>query len=146
MSWLKRQHKAILVIRLFLVAVFLSYGVLKLAGGQYFYGDWTISKAETPGPWLVWAFYGYSPFYGRITGLFEVLPAVMLMFGRTSLVGAGGLFAVCLNITLMNFAYNFPAVKYFILLCTVLSLTLVMYDKEKLSALFAAPASTSVRR
>jgi uncharacterized membrane protein YphA (DoxX/SURF4 family) len=140
MRWLKQQHRAILVIRLFLVAIFLMYGTVKLAGGQYYYGDWTMSKAEHPDEGLVWAFYGYSPFYGRVTGLFELIPALMLLFGRTSLVGAGALFAVSLNITLMDFSFNFPAVKYFALLYTVLSLVLVLYEKEKLSALLSPPA------
>lgn len=137
MGWLKRQHKAILIIRLFLVAVFLFYGWTKLAGGQFYYGDWTISKAERPGPVLVWAFYGYSPFYGRLVGLFEVLPAIMLLFGRTSLVGAGALFAVSLNLTLMDFGFGFPFVKYTVLLYTVLCLILVLYEKDKLRALLS---------
>lgn len=145
MMWFRRQPKAILAIRLSLAAVFVVYGILKLTGGQFFYGDWTISKADAPGPWLVWAFYGYSPFYGRVTGLFELIPALMLLFGRTSLVGAGALFAVGLNITLMDFAYGFPAVKYFVLLCTVLSLVLVLHEKDKLKALFSAPGEV-VRR
>jgi len=143
MRWLKQQHKAILVIRLFLVAVFLMYGSVKLAGGQYYYGDWTMSKAEHPNEGLVWAFYGYSAFYGRVTGLFELIPAIMLLFGRTSLVGAGALFAVGLNITLMDFAFDFPAVKYFALFYTVLSLILVLHEKEKLSALLSPPADVN---
>ena len=143
MRWLKQQHKAVLVIRLSLVAVFLMYGSVKLAGGQYYYGDWTMSKAEHPNEGLVWAFYGYSPFYGRVTGLFELVPAIMLLFGRTSLVGAGALFAVGLNVTLMDFGFDFPAVKYFALLYTVLTLILVLYEKEKLSALLSPPAEVN---
>ncbi|MFG1921880.1 hypothetical protein [Cryptosporangium sp. NPDC048952] len=145
MRWLKQQHKAILVIRLFLVAVFLMYGSVKLAGGQYYYGDWTMSKADRPNEGLVWAFYGYSPFYGRVTGLFELLPAIMLLFGRTSLIGAGALFAVGLNITVMDFAFDFPAVKYFALFYTVLSLVLVLHEKEKLSVLLSPPADVNRR-
>jgi uncharacterized membrane protein YphA (DoxX/SURF4 family) len=141
MTWLKRQHRAILVIRLLLVAIFVMYGSVKLAGSQFYYGDWTMSKAERPDEGLVWAFYGYSPFYGRVTGLFELIPAVMLLFGRTALVGAGALFAVGLNITLMDFAFNFPAVKYFALLYTVLCLVLVLYEKDKLKALFSDPTA-----
>jgi uncharacterized membrane protein YphA (DoxX/SURF4 family) len=139
MGWYKSQPKTILAIRLFVALVFLVYGTLKLAGGQYYYGDWTISKASDRGPYLVWAFYGYSPVYGRLTGLFEVIPALLLLFGRTSLIGAGGLFAVGLNITLMDFAFDFPMVKYFALLYTVLCAVLVLYEKPKLTALLSRP-------
>ncbi|EXG82245.1 hypothetical protein CryarDRAFT_3406 [Cryptosporangium arvum DSM 44712] len=36
MRWLAQQHKAILVIRLFMVAVFVMCGSVKLAGGQFY--------------------------------------------------------------------------------------------------------------
>src|SRR5258706_11348196 len=65
-------------IRVFLAITFATYGIVKVLGGQYDYGDWVIDKKTVDGTGLVWAFYGYSPFYGRFTGLFELGPAVML--------------------------------------------------------------------
>ncbi|WP_143101748.1 hypothetical protein [Amycolatopsis marina] len=137
MTWFKNQPKAILLLRIVVSAIFLAYGSVKLSGGQYYYGDWTMDKETANGPSLVWAFYGYSPIYGRITGLFEFIPAIMLLFRRTSLVGAAALFAVSLNITLMDFAFGFPSVKYFILGCTVACTVLILHEKDKLTALFA---------
>jgi uncharacterized membrane protein YphA (DoxX/SURF4 family) len=102
MIWSKAESRTILSIRLLMSAVFLFYGSVKLLGGQYYYGDWTISKSTADGTSLVWAFYGYSPFYGRMTGLFEFLPAVLLLFRRTTFLGALALFAVGLNITLLD--------------------------------------------
>jgi hypothetical protein len=124
-------------IRLFLALVFTFYGGLKLLGGQYYYGDWVIDKHTTDGTSLVWAFYGYSPFYGRATGLFELIPALMLLHRRTATLGAAALLAVGLNITLMDFAFDFPLVKYFALGYTLLCVVLLVHDRARLRLLVA---------
>src|SRR4051812_16240147 len=97
------------VIRVFLAVTFATYGLVKVLGGQYNYGDWVIDKKTVDGTSLVWAFYGYSPFYGRFTGLFELLPALMLLSKRTATIGAAALFAVALNVTAMDFGFHYPA-------------------------------------
>ena len=83
---------------------------------------------------MVWAFYGYSEIYGRFTGLYELLPALMLLSRRTATLGAMALFAVSLNITVMDFAYGYPSVKYFSLAYTLLCLFLVVQDRHRLLA------------
>lgn len=122
--------------RVVLCVVFVGYGTLKLCGGQYDYGDWVIRQDEPDGTSVVWAFYGYSPFYGRFTGLYELLPALLLLSRRTVTLGALGLFAVSLNITVMDFAYGYPMVKWFSLAYTLLSVFLVFQGRERLLAAF----------
>ncbi len=125
-----------------MAAVFAFYGCVKLFGGQFYYGDWEdLSKSSVDGTSLVWLFYGYSPFYGRVTGLFELVPAVMLLFRRTTFIGAGALFVIGLNITLMDFAFGYPTVKYLAALYTVLCGVLVLRDGDRLRAVFADPAA-----
>lgn len=125
-----------------MAAVFAFYGCVKLFGGQFYYGDWEdLSKSSVDGTSLVWLFYGYSPFYGRVTGLFELVPAVMLLFRRTTFIGAGALFVIGLNITLMDFAFGYPTVKYLAALYTVLCGVLVLHDGDRLRAVFADPAA-----
>ncbi|PRY44524.1 hypothetical protein [Umezawaea tangerina] len=140
MIWSKPPSRTILCVRLLLSAIFLFYGSVKLLGGQYYYGDWTISKSTADGTSLVWAFYGYSPFYGRVTGLFEFVPAVMLLFRRSAFAGAAALFAVSLNITLMDFGFDYPMVKYFAAAYTALCAFLLVRDRAKLTAVFRDPA------
>jgi uncharacterized membrane protein YphA (DoxX/SURF4 family) len=123
------------VIRVFLGITFATYGLVKVLGGQYNYGDWVIDKATVDGTSLVWAFYGYSPFYGRFTGLFELVPAILLLIPRTATIGAAALFAVALNVTAMDFGFDYPAVKYFALAYTILLGVLLWFDREKLSLL-----------
>ena len=128
-KWIARL---MLVIRVFLAIVFILYGVIKLMGGQFYYGDWTMSKSTAGGTSLVWAFYGYSRFYGHIIGLFELVPAGMLLFRRTATAGAAALFAVSLNITIMDFGFDFPSVKYACAFYTALCVVLLVYDYKKL--------------
>ena len=123
------------VIRVFLAITFATYGLVKVLGGQYNYGDWVIDKKTVDGTSLVWAFYGYSPMYGRFTGLFELVPAILLLIPRTATIGAAALFAVALNVTAMDFGFHYPAVKYFALGYTVLLAVLLWADREKLSLL-----------
>jgi len=141
------------VIRVFLAITFGTYGLVKVLGGQYNYGDWVIDKKTVDGTSLVWAFYGYSPMYGRFTGLFELVPAILLLIPRTATIGAAALFAVALNVTAMDFGFHYPAVKYFALGYTVLLAVLLWADREKLAllllsgdqarAIAAAPPSLS---
>ncbi|MGW6929953.1 hypothetical protein ACWGE0_07760 [Lentzea sp. NPDC054927] len=138
MIWSKAPSKTILVIRLLMAAIFALYGCVKLFGGQFYYGDWdNLSKSTVDGTSLVWLFYGYSPFYGRITGLFELIPAVMLLFRRTTFLGAAALFVIGLNITLMDFAFDYPSVKYMAALYTILCGALVLHDRGKLRDILA---------
>ncbi|RZQ64637.1 hypothetical protein [Amycolatopsis suaedae] len=133
------------VARFGLAAVFVFYGGIKLFGGQYYYGDWVLDKKTVGGTSLVWAFYGYSPFYGRMTGLFELIPALLLLSRRTMPLGALALFGVSLNITLMDFAFDYPSVKYFALGYTVLLGLLVLSERERiLDAFWRRPAAQAV--
>ena len=120
---------------MFLAIIFGTYGLVKVLGGQYNYGDWVIDKKTVDGTSLVWAFYGYSPMYGRFTGLFELVPAILLLIPRTATIGAAALFAVAVNVTAMDFGFHYPAVKYFALGYTVLLGVLLWADREKLSLL-----------
>ncbi|MDQ6829459.1 MAG: DoxX family membrane protein [Gemmatimonadota bacterium] len=130
--WIARL---MIAIRIFLAFVFIAYGAAKLFGGQFYYGDWSATRSTIGGPSFVWYFYGYSPFYGRVIGLFELVPAIMLLIPRTAAAGAAALFAVSLNVAIMDFAFNFPGVKYAAAFYTFLCVVLIAYDSRKLGLL-----------
>ncbi|MGC1782244.1 MAG: hypothetical protein WA708_06985 [Acidobacteriaceae bacterium] len=144
-------RRTILVLRIFLAIVFINYGLVKVLGGQYYYGDWTISKSTVDGNGLIWAFFGYSPIYGRLTGLFELLPGIFILFRRTAWASAAALFAVSLNVTLMDYLFHFHgAAKQGALVYTILALAVVLLDYKKLRLVLASPeevqaASTALR-
>lgn len=133
-------RRTILVLRIILAIVFINYGLIKVLGGQYYYGDWTISKSTVGGNGLIWAFFGYSPIYGRLTGLFELLPGIFILFRRTAWASAAALFAVSLNVTLMDYLFHFQGgAKAGALVYTILALAVVLLDYKKLRLVLASP-------
>lgn len=128
------------VIRYFLAITFICYGLVKLLGGQFIYeSDWVITARTTDGPTLVWSFFGYSPVYGRLIGLSELVAGLLLLFRRTQTLGAVVLFPITANITVMDFCFDFPPVKYFSLLLTCLCILLLARDHRRLWIAFFQP-------
>lgn len=130
----------LVVIRRFLGVVFIAYGLVKLFGGQFVYDDWTITRSTASGPFLVWAFYGFSPAYAKFIAMCELIPGILLLFPRTAFVGAAALFPVALNITVMDFAYGFPGVKYLVAIYTALLALLIWVESEKVWMMFVPHA------
>jgi uncharacterized membrane protein YphA (DoxX/SURF4 family) len=139
---MKRLPTVILFIRLLLGGIFVVYGVVKLFGGQYYYGDFTIDSQTVSGTFFVWAFFGWSKAYALFTGFGEFLAGLLLLIPRTRTAGACVLFPITLNITVMTFCFGFPGVKYASLLYTLLCGALLLYDWPKLKLIFLPDAKT----
>lgn len=133
---MRSDHLVFVLMRRFLGIVFIAYGLVKLAGGQFVYSDWTITRSSASGPFLVWAFYGFSPWYAKFIAMCELVPGILLLIPRTAFVGAAVLFPVALNITVMDFAYGFPGVKYLVAIYTVMLGILILAEREKVFMLF----------
>jgi hypothetical protein len=128
-------------LRWFVAVVYIGYGGTKLLGGQFWHGPFTIDSESVDGPFLVWAFFGWSPAYSVFIGLGELVPGVLLLFNRTALLGALMLFPVALNITVLTFAFDFPAVKFVSLGYTALLAVLLGWDRDRLlPVLWPTPA------
>src|SRR5438105_7219403 len=93
------------LIQLFLAITFIFYGVVKLLGGQFRYEDFILDSRSMDGPTLVWSFYGYSPVYGRLIGVAEILPGMLLLIPRTRTLGALLLLPLAANIAVMDFCF-----------------------------------------
>jgi len=55
---------------------------------------------------LLWAFVGYSPSYQVFSGLAEVVAGSLLLFRRTTTLGALVAVGVLLNVVMLNFSYQ----------------------------------------
>lgn len=128
--------KATGLIRIVLAITFLFYGLVKVAGGQFKYDGFVLDSQTTDGPTMVWCFYGYSPIYGRLIGVAEMIPALLLLIPRTRTLGALLLLPIAANIAIMDFCFQFPEVKYFAVLLTALDVCLLAADWRKLVLLF----------
>jgi len=57
---------------------------------------------------LLWRFMGFSTAYTIFGGLAELLPAILLLFRRTAMLGSVLGFLVMLNIVMLNLCYDVP--------------------------------------
>ena len=84
---------------------------------------------------LLWNFMGFSSPYTIFAGCMELLPACLLIFRRTTLLGSLLGFAVLLNIVMLNFCYDVP-VKLYSLNLLLLSIILILPDSRRLMTFF----------
>ncbi len=96
-------------LRYLLAFTILDYGIAKLFGGQF----WPPSEGrlmqrygDSSPMGLMWTFMGASPAYVMFSGFAETLGAVLLLFRRTTTVGALILVAVLCNVVMLNFCYD----------------------------------------
>jgi uncharacterized membrane protein YphA (DoxX/SURF4 family) len=114
------------VLRYTLAFALLGYGLSKLFGLQFStpsanrlvqqYGD-----SSPMG--LLWTFMGASRVYATFAGAAETLGAVLLLFRRTTALGALTLAVVLLNVVLMNFCYDVPVkinAAHYLVMCICL--------------------------
>src|SRR5215467_4145510 len=117
------------VARLFLGLAMMPYAIDKLLVYQFKVPAWNYAQplGATAGHTLVWATYGYSPLLQMLLGLFELIPALLLLNVRTRRLGALFMFPVLLNVVLINFSldlwgntkiasFTFLAVNVFLIL------------------------------
>lgn len=133
-AWLR------LLMRFVLALTLLSYGFYKVFPMQMPPPS-TITLNETYGAsspmLLAWTFLGASPTYRIFAGLCEVIPGLLLLFRRTTTVGALGAAAVMLNVLMMNMSYDIP-VKLFSAMLLLMALFLLAPDLQPMWRFFLA--------
>lgn len=111
---LPNQHLiyyCLVLCRYLLAAIIIFYGLDKLMVNQlnmsyYWYGD---ELGKLSGFQLTWSFFGYSKFYNSTIALAQVFGGLLLIFRRTTLLGALFLLPILVNITLIDYNYDIPA-------------------------------------
>lgn len=133
--------------RFYLGIVLLGYGLAKVVPTQFSTPSLnrllqTYGASSPMG--IVWTFMGLSPAYTIFCGLMETLPALLLFFRRTRLLGAVLAAAVMTNVAMINYAFDVP-VKLFSSHLLAMALALVLLDARRLMAFFVcnrpAPAA-----
>jgi hypothetical protein len=84
---------------------------------------------------ILWAFLGASKAYSSFSGWAEVIPGFLLLFRRTTLLGALLSFAVMLNVFMLNLCYDVP-VKIYSFFLMVVSMFLIAPDFIRLLRFF----------
>jgi hypothetical protein len=83
----------------------------------------------------LWNFMGFSTPYTIFGGIAELIPAVLLLFRRTALLGALASFADLLNVAMLNLCYDVP-VKLYSLNLLLLSSILILPESRRLLRFF----------
>ena len=146
----KRRNYAVgyywllVLVRYFVAMHALSYGIIKLFGQQMIFPS--LSALATPlGDFLPmrfsWYFIGYSTPYQFFSGAVEVVAGLLLLFRRTSTLGAFVAASVFLNVMMMNLCYDIP-VKLFSIHLFVMSNFLLLGDAKRLFNFFILNKST----
>lgn len=149
----RRAHYAglnfwlLIILRYFLIYQMFGYGFAKVFMTQ-FPAPNLIRLTETYGDsspmGLAWAFMGYSEGYNWFTGGAEVLAGMLLLWRRTTTLGALVGAGVMANVAVMNFCYDIP-VKIFSSLLFLMFLYILINDLQRLANVFVlnrpAPAA-----
>lgn len=136
-----------------IVAYYLSlqlfiYGLNKVFKWQFYLPEPNTlftSVGETHLDLLFWSVMGASYPYTLFSGIIEILPACLLLFKRTRLVGAIIAFAVMVNVVMINFSFDI-SVKVFSLFLLLLSLVLVLPYLKKLSQVFIHQQAVDLKK
>ena len=95
------------VARYSLAALMMSFGMLKILGMQFNtirpFATWAQPLERLSGQQLTWAFMGHSSSFQFIIGVFEFVPAFLLLFRRTALLGANLLLPMTAGVFFLNF-------------------------------------------
>jgi hypothetical protein len=135
-----------------IVAYYLSlqlfiYGLNKVFKWQFYLPEPNTlytTVGETHLDLLFWSTMGASYPYTVFSGIVEVIPACLLLFKRTRLLGAIIAFAVMVNVVLINFSFDI-SVKVFSLFLLLLSSVLVFPFGMKLYKLFIDKEAVSLQ-
>lgn len=124
-----RYHVGLTLILYGLVKVFtLQFGILGLDGLESKIGD------HSPMQFL-WVFMSHSPFYTISTGVVEVIGGLLLLFRRTTFIGAIICFVAMFVVVLIDIGYD-VSVKLFAIHLFLMVIVLLMDDMKRLIDFF----------
>jgi hypothetical protein len=98
------QPKLLIWLRFICAFLLYMYGMSKLARLQFALPPTIANRpvGSLTGYELTWYYYGYSHIYAYLLGLIQVAGATLLLFRKTTLLGAVLIFPVIANILMIN--------------------------------------------
>jgi hypothetical protein len=108
-TFLKKKDLYLGLVRYLLGLNMIAYGLTKILRTQFVvipFSLWQRPLESISGRTLAWAFLGFSHWFEVMLGFLELIPAILLLFRRTTLAGAILLLPMTLNVYLINQALN----------------------------------------
>jgi len=134
-----------LYLRYFLASYLLGYGFIKVFPSQFqaiTESRLTATVGDQSPMLLAWNFMGYSVVMQRLNGLFEVIAGLLLLFRRTSTLGAILSTAVFSFVVMMDFSFNVP-VRLLSSHLLLISVLLILTDGRRLMNVFVLNRGTN---
>ncbi len=134
-SYQKLLAGFMIVIRYYLAIQLLDYGFNKVFKWQFYTPEPNTlftTLGNTPHDLLYWSTMGISYSYTVFLGVIEVIAGILLLFRKTTLLGALLSIAVLVNVLLINFSYDISVKVY----CSFLLLLSALIILPNLKSLF----------
>lgn len=121
-----------------------------LATAMFGYGFAKVFHLQMPSPYLsqlvqpygdkspmgiAWSFFGYSPAYSAFTGWAEVLGGALLLFRKTTTLGALLVAIIMTNVAMINYCFDVP-VKLYSSMLLLMACFLLAQDFRRLIGVF----------
>ncbi|MRG45156.1 hypothetical protein GFS24_08520 [Chitinophaga sp. SYP-B3965] len=137
-SYHMAYHWLRVLVRYYVASMMLLYGIIKIFHLQMPapYLSQLVQPFGDKSPMgLAWSYVGYSKAFSAFTGWSEVIAGALLLFRRTTLLGAILCAFVSVNIVAINFCFDVP-VKLFSSMLLLMSLFLMAPDVQRLLNVF----------
>jgi hypothetical protein len=145
-SYNKAFYWFLVVLRIFLVAAMLLYGFVKVFQIQFQQPSF-VKLLQPLGEYspmgLAWTYMGYSKGFGMFAGIMEILGGVLLIWRRTSTLGAFIIIGVMTQVAMMNLMFDIP-VKLFSIHLVLMAIIIFMTDAKRFTSVFITNKSTEV--
>lgn len=126
------------IVRYYLAFTMFSYGFVKIYKLQFPFpppGRLVESYGDSSPMGLAWTFIGYSKGYNYFTGFGEVIAGLLLLFKKTTTLGAMLSLVIVGNIMAINYCFDIP-VKLLSTALVIMSLFLLARDIKRLTDFF----------
>lgn len=130
------------LLRYFVALNLLVYGFSKLYKWQFMMPEPNIlytKVGDMHRDILYWTSMGTSRSYSIFMGLVEIIPAILLLFRRTTLIGAFAAVLVMANVVAVNFGFDIT-VKLHSTMLLIMSLVILIPGRQRIVALFTGKA------
>lgn len=141
-SFLLSRDFYIGILRYGLALIMIGYGVFKMKGYQGAYltpgSSWQLPLEALNGRQLIWAFVGYKRWFQFLLGFLEFLPACLLLFRRTALLGAVLMLPMTVGVFLVNYALDlWRTTKTSSLLLLLANIAIILLYRERLKLIMS---------
>jgi len=137
-AFLKKKDLYIGIARYLLATDMFFYAISKILRTQFVlipFSSLQMPLERLNGRNLAWAFLGYSPWFQVLLGVLELIPSILLLFRRTTLLGGILMLPMVLNVFLINHALDlWDGTKTISLQLLIINLIVLAFEWKRIWA------------